>query len=532
MPNIIARRSFLQVSAQAAIGVGLASLLNVPPFLKRALAEGSIGVNGKKLLFVFLRGGNDGVNNLIPMLDPSYAANRSAIGLPRHPSGEAYYQGTGGPGTCPGVDPAAPGAAIPLGNGFAAINPALADLVPLYNSGKLALIHRVGYRSLSRSHFDSERYWEKGTDGTSANRLVADGVWYRTVVESGWNRSHSLSGVSVQSNMPQSLRGEHPMTNLSSIGRYNLLGVYSPSGSTNTDRVKLLNTLDVANIQPHPTKDNRELVYNLGVAFRDTLDIFQDPSFQTNEFYDSDGTTHLFPINAGSDQRGLGSGAYSFMQNIKSCAQILNTTDAIITGTEISGWDTHTAQVTAGAPHTGGHANLLRRVAWAYHALWRYFSTYGKGGTSPSPGAQVGWNDVVLVTMSEFGRTSAENDSLGTDHAEASVMYVAGGGVTGAVYGCDENPNPKLGGAKNWNRGTGLKDGDLFSADRSVGYLRRTIDYRSVIGEIIRDHLGASQDQLNRIIPAYGSESTEHLLNGGLVGTTSITNIIGELGFI
>jgi uncharacterized protein (DUF1501 family) len=520
MPNIITRRSFLKASTTAAFGVGLASLMNVPPFLKRALAEGNIGINGKKLIFVFLRGGNDGVNNIVPILDPSYLNNRAIIGIPKHPNGDAYYQQTGGPATCPGVDPGAPGAAIPLCNGFAAMNPALANLVPLYRSGKLALIHRAGYRSLSRSHFDSEVYWEKATDGVTANnRLVSDGVWYRAIVESGWNRTHALSGVSVQSNMPQSLRGLEPMTNLSSISRYNTLGVYSPVGATNTDRIKLLNAIDAANFQPRPGKDNREMVYNLSVAFRDTLDVFQDPSFQTNAFFDDDGTTSLFPINAASDQAGLGSGAYGFMQNIKSCAQILNSTDAIITGTEIGGWDTHSGQVTAGTPHVGSHATLMRRVAWAYHALWKYFSRYADKAT---------WENTILVTMSEFGRTSAENDSMGTDHAEASVMYVAGGGVSGGVFGCDENPNPKLGGDLNWVRGTTGKTGSLFSADTNVGYLRRSIDYRSVIGEIIRDHLGATQNQLNRIIPAYANPA-EALMNGG---TVSNTKIMGELGIV
>ncbi|HEY2951111.1 MAG TPA: twin-arginine translocation signal domain-containing protein, partial [Verrucomicrobiae bacterium] len=67
MANIITRRSFLKTSAQAAALAGLASLTNIPPFLRRALAEGNIGISGKKLLFIFLRGGNDGVNNIIPI---------------------------------------------------------------------------------------------------------------------------------------------------------------------------------------------------------------------------------------------------------------------------------------------------------------------------------------------------------------------------------------------------------------------------------------------------------------------------------
>src|SRR5437867_10379847 len=188
MPNIITRRSFLQSGARtAAVGLGLASLMNIPPFLKRALAEGNIGVSGKKLLFIFLRGGNDGVNNVIPIMDPSYLgtkdatgayANRNVLGIPKHPAGDSYYTNTAGPGSCPGLDPANPGAAIPLCNGFAALHPALSDLVPLFNARQLALVHRVAYRSQSRSHFDSQVYWEKAADGTTNNRYIQDGLWY------------------------------------------------------------------------------------------------------------------------------------------------------------------------------------------------------------------------------------------------------------------------------------------------------------------------------------------------------------------
>src|ERR1041385_2734919 len=255
MPNIIPRRSFLSASGRASIGLGLASLMNIPPFLKRALAEGSIGINNKKLIFIFLRGGNDGVNNVIPVLDPSYRgtgnANRHFLALPTDPALD-YANASGKSDIVPSNYPYA----VRLGNGFAALNPALRDLAPIFNAGDLAIVHRAGYRSLSRSHFDSEQYWEKGTDGTSANRNITSGIWYRTVVESGWNASHALSGVSIQSNMPASLRGEQPMTNLSSISRYNVLGVYSAVNSTNTDRVKILNALDAGYLQPFPAKDN------------------------------------------------------------------------------------------------------------------------------------------------------------------------------------------------------------------------------------------------------------------------------------
>ena len=70
--------------------------------------------------------------------------------------------------------------------------------------------------------------------------------------------------------------------------------------------------------------------------------------------------------------------------------------------------------------------------------------------------------------------------------------------------------------------------GSMFGA--SGRYLKRAVDYRSVLGKLIRDHLGSTQTQLNQIIPGYGVTG-EHLLNGG---TSSIDGvpIFGELPII
>src|SRR5439155_19722171 len=138
---------------------------DIPLVVKRALAEGNIGVPGpngrvKKLLFIFLRGANDSLNSVVPILDPSYAAVRPAIGIPR--DGATNYDTLGAAdfpvsGTGPTFGYAN---AIRLGNGFAALHPSLKFLAPVYNAGDLALIHRVGYPKQSRSHFDSQNYWE------------------------------------------------------------------------------------------------------------------------------------------------------------------------------------------------------------------------------------------------------------------------------------------------------------------------------------------------------------------------------------
>src|SRR5438132_8692650 len=70
--NVLSRRSFLDHSAKVGLGVALSTLTDIPLVVKRALAEGSIGLNGKKLLFIFLRGANDSLNSLIPIQDSAY----------------------------------------------------------------------------------------------------------------------------------------------------------------------------------------------------------------------------------------------------------------------------------------------------------------------------------------------------------------------------------------------------------------------------------------------------------------------------
>jgi uncharacterized protein (DUF1501 family) len=104
------------------------------------------------------------------------------------------------------------------------------------------------------------------------------------------------------------------------------------------------------------------------------------------------------------------------------------------------------------------------------------------------------WDDMVVVTMTEFGRTSKENGSRGTDHAEATAMFVAGGGVKGGVYNCDKS---------SW------KNGDMFST-KNGRYLSRKTDFRSVFGEIFTDHFGNTQKQLNQVIPTYTTAKKEN----------------------
>ena len=540
--NVITRRDFLSRSAKTSLAVALSTLVDIPLVMKQALAEGSIGLNGKKVLFIWLRGANDGLNSLIPMLDSSYGTSRPTLAIPADPG--TNYSTTGaadfplsGSNSTYGNYPYA----VRLGNGFAALHPSLKFLAPVYNDGDLALIHRVAYPRQSRSHFDSQRYWENGSPN---NNLANDGIFYRTMLEylidQGANAS-PLTGVSIQSSLPLILRGsEAPMTNLTDPLRYDLLGVPTPTGDAKASMF-----LNQANTYPFPPKNSRELLQfqyenmsrtlsefaALRSSFEETGNTFRDDVVTDGdqEWYDANGSQgyYLFPtmdVKNGGWRRPDGSNQANkyvvpnnttmrdLFTRLKAAAIILNKTDAIIAGTEYGGFDTHSQQ----GGLNGAHPDLNRGFGWAMYALKKYFTRYADRAT---------WNNVVVVTLTEFGRTTIENADLGTDHAEAGVMFVSGGAVNGyapsarsGVYNCSPgDPIPWVTGGS----------GSMFGVNGR--YLRRATDYRQVLGEIIRDHLGATQNQLNRIIPGYAN-AAEQLLSGG----TSIdgTQIRGELGIV
>ncbi len=550
--NILTRRSFLSHCSRLGLGAALASLTDIPLVMQRALADGTIGKPGpngrvRKLLFIFLRGANDGLNSVIPFGDPAYASSRPNLALTPDPLqpytrlGEAFFPQAG---SAAGIYDHPYG--LPLGNGFAALHPSLKFLAPIYNAGDLALVHRVGYPKQSRSHFDSQAYWETGAPADSATK---DGVLYRAMVESGLANVSPLTGVSIGSSLPLILRGSKAaMTNISDPTRYGLLSI----PNTTAANAKAAAALQAANQARFADKRERDLLELQYRNLSQTLELFAQLQFEEsdNSFRDdvaTDGDTdwanangggyYLFPTTAEknggwlrstgnrADKYVVPTSAQEFFTRLKAAAIILNQTDAIVAGVSIDGWDTHSDQAdpkdeaTGRGAHSGSHAGLLRRVGWSLYALQKYFTRYGE---------KCRWDDLAVVTLSEFGRTTVENSAAGTDHAEASVMFVAGGGIKGFEPGT-------LGGVKRtgvWNcGGTGDQSipwvtgptGSLFRAgDR---YLQRNTDYRSVLGKLIRDHLGATQEQLNRIIPGYTDPA--EALKGGTQSRDS-TRIVGE----
>ena len=444
------RRKFMK-SLCAWGGFGTASL----SLLGRQQANAAGGTSGtKRFLYIFQRGGNDGLNTVIPYGDPRYLLARPGIGISTADI------------TAAGTD---------LGNSFAGLHPMMAPMMGTYNAGELAVIHRVGYTRQSRSHFDSQDYVERGDPRN--NLGLKDGMIYRQLNHMVDLKTATFPGAALSSSQMTALVGDNPVANFSDSTDFSFLG--------NADqRAKFLGELPTAEgagdgkgilglygDTPLATALYADLVKGTGQALGGTIQTLADAN-ATPYVANNDA---LYPDN-------------SFGRRLKEASMLFKRTDACILGVNIGGWDTHSNQGGAG----GGHGYDLMQLAMGYNALKDDLSA------QPVDGGGTMWDETVVVTMTEFGRTSRENGSGGSDHAEASAMFVAGGAVNGGIYNCD-------GGT--WETGPNEEDSAMFKVNNR--YLSRRTDFRAVYGEIFEKHFGNTRAETNQVIPGYDAVEAE-----------------------
>jgi uncharacterized protein (DUF1501 family) len=176
--------------------------------------------------------------------------------------------------------------------------------------------------------------------------------------------------------------------------------------------------------------------------------------------------------------------AIDFFARVRDALRLLEQTTCRVAGVELTEFDHHAGQGKLAGPHG-------ERLAILAHAL-RSVRRVSLGGL---------WSDLVVLVQSEFGRTSRENGSGGTDHGRAGVMLVAGGRVRGGVTHCDPS---------SWPSGS-----TLFEIDQK--YLAHRTDFRAVLAEILSLHLGASTPDLDLILPGWSSLSGPEFSSLGLL---------------
>ena len=327
------------------------------------------------------------------------------------------------------------GGAIDL-EGFFGLHPAAAPLKPLWDNGSLAVVHACGSPAATRSHFDAQDYMESATPGVKSTR---DG-WMNRYLQAGTDPSTSLGasrnplrGVAVTRQMPRTLQGRAPSLAVGSVEEFRVRG----------DR-------HGRSIESMYANDRL-----LGSAAADAFEAMRTLRGATGGVYT--------PAAGATYPRS------PFGQALQEIARIAKADVGLELGFAESGnWDHHVNE--GGA--TGQMANRLGDL------------TQGIAALATDLGERMA--DTVILTMSEFGRTAAENGNGGTDHGHGNALFVIGGNVKGGrVYG----------------RWPGLDEQDRFEGrDLAV-----TTDFRDVFSEVVAGHLGASREALARVFPGHAA---------------------------
>ena len=196
--NTLSRRDFLNLSSS-----GLAAwALGLPSWMPR-LAFSPQGVEPASdiLVCIFLRGGLDGLNAVIPQFEADYYRLRPELKIPESKGGEDQT-------------------AIDLDGKFA-LNPALRPLKDIWDAGHLAIVHAAGSPDPTHSHFDAQDYMERGTPG---EKTISTGWIGRHLQSAPWQNTSPLRAIGMGGVRQTSLRGPMPVTSLQSIADFHLQG--------------------------------------------------------------------------------------------------------------------------------------------------------------------------------------------------------------------------------------------------------------------------------------------------------------------
>lgn len=314
------------------------------------------------------------------------------------------------------------------------LHPRLSALMPAWNAGELALVHAIGSPHPTRSHFEAQDYMESGTPGVVAR----DGWVGRSLALLPVSTTDTFRAVAFADNVPRGMRG---VPGVLAVRNLEALSLRAPG--------PLRSRLEQGFSRLYGVKDDalhragREALIAIARA-RDIPKPKPDPDY---------------PKAA----RPLAEVAELIKAGVGLRAAWI----------DVGGWDTHQGQGNAANGRLPGLLDGLGRSLAAFRRdLGDRFA------------------DVVVLTMSEFGRTVRQNGTGGTDHGHGTAMLVLGGSVKGKrVYG----------------RWPGLEPADLHEGrDLAV-----TTDFRDLFAELARKHLGV--ESLDTIFPGYDSKSATSL---------------------
>jgi uncharacterized protein (DUF1501 family) len=323
-------------------------------------------------------------------------------------------------------------------DGFFGLHPGLAVLSPLFQKNQLAIVHAAGSPDPTRSHFDAQDYMESGTPGVKATE---DGWLDRAIGTVPEEHASPFRAVAMGPNLPRMLQGSTGAVAIPDLRQFKV----QPQSAA------------MANV----AEGGFEAMYSQSVDH--ALHGTGTETFEAIDMLRKIDTTKYPPEN-GADYPKSAVG-----QRLQQIGVMLKANiGAEVLFLDCGGWDNH---VNEGGVQ-GQLANLLKDLGQSLAAFHQ------------DMGDRMA--DIVVVTMSEFGRTAKENGNRGTDHGHANCMFVMGGDVKGGrVYG-------------KW---PGLADHQLNEGRD----LALTTDFRTVVGEILNKHLGVKD--LGPVFPGFDGSS-------------------------
>jgi uncharacterized protein (DUF1501 family) len=342
------RRLFLKGAGLAALGIGLGP----SPLLMRTARAAGQGT--RSLVHVFLRGGADGLSMAVPYADPLYYEARGAIALPK-----------------PGQE----GGVVRLDDSFA-LHPGFAPLKPLYDDGRLAIVHGVGNYGVSRSHFSAQDFVELGTPGVAT---TATGLLER--MSARLEGGGVTKSVAFSTQRPLSYLGPDPVLVAMNIASFDL-----SARGWQPEAERLLKDM-YAGAKPALARVGAD-VFEAISLLRTTPELKAGPA-----------------KGASYPEGGIGNALRQAAQVLKAG---LGTRTIFVNGG--GDFDTHSAQVASNAED---------------------FDKLGKALAAFDLDLDAKRDEVVVLVTTEFGRTLRANGALGTDHGSGYCAFVLGGRVKG-----------------------------------------------------------------------------------------------------
>lgn len=325
-------------------------------------------------------------------------------------------------------------------DGFFGLHPSLAPLKPLWDQHLLAPIHAVGSPSTSRSHFDAQDFMETGTPDVKG---TSDGWLNRLLAVEGTCEQCTpapFRAVSMTPQTPRILEGPSETIAMNSLGEFSVRATGS----------------DAERLEALYRTGSADLVHGTGQEMFDAVKQLRAANPQ-----------QYAPRNGATYPRS------QFGQRLMQIAQLIKANVGLeVAFADVGGWDTHVNQ-------GGGTGQLAARLDDFAQSIAAFTQDLGDRMT-----------DVLVLTMSEFGRTAHENGNRGTDHGHATAFFALGGGVRGGkVYGKWPGLAPEQ-----LNEGRDLK---------------LTTDFRTVFSEVAVKHLGAAR--VEKIFPGYTGNAHDWL---------------------